>query len=219
MNATLIEQLNKKWPKPAAQASAWPKSARYKKTRHQGVSSVIGGNSYRGRKAFLVAGFVVPAHRITRYLPLCMENKTSPTGFNFSDWIKNNRIIALGLGGLILVVFAVVATGQTGTTSDNQVQSPAEKLAALEIGETSPSSAAVAPYDEMLSKLQTKCPEESQTQIAGYLYEMKKLILQQRGIQTTYAQDADALYNAIPSDAAGVAKCSEISAALVATWK
>ena len=34
------------------------------KTRHQGVSDVIGGNSYRGRKAFLVAGFVLPAHQV-----------------------------------------------------------------------------------------------------------------------------------------------------------
>lgn len=32
------------------------------KTRYQGVAYVIGGNSYRGRKAFLVAGFVLPAH-------------------------------------------------------------------------------------------------------------------------------------------------------------
>ena len=31
------------------------------KTRYQGVAYVIGGNSYRGRKAFLVAGFVLPA--------------------------------------------------------------------------------------------------------------------------------------------------------------
>ena len=31
------------------------------KTRYQGVAYVIWGNSYRGRKAFLVAGFVLPA--------------------------------------------------------------------------------------------------------------------------------------------------------------
>lgn len=42
------------------------------KTRYQGVAYVIGGNSYRGRKAFLVAGFVLPAHQdlpltLTRY--------------------------------------------------------------------------------------------------------------------------------------------------------
>lgn len=30
------------------------------KTRYQGVAYVIGGNSYRGHKAFLVAGFVIP---------------------------------------------------------------------------------------------------------------------------------------------------------------
>ncbi|MDE2173260.1 MAG: hypothetical protein KGJ31_01490 [Patescibacteria group bacterium] len=78
MNATLIEQLNKNGLNPREQSPSMAANRQTQKTRYQGVSDVIGGNSYRGRKAFLVAGFVLPAHQITHYLPLRMANKASP---------------------------------------------------------------------------------------------------------------------------------------------
>lgn len=228
MNATLSLPLNKGWPKPAAEASAWPEIVSHRKPVIRAWLT-LQGETPVDPQGFLVAGFVLPAPRIIRVILSCMADIASRVS-SFLKWVKAHPKTSV-FGGLALLILipSLIASAlltpeqraqmQAQNQLDVSHQDPATKLASLELGVSSLTAADVVPYDDMLTRLQTKCPDDTRFRIASYLFEMKKLIENQYGIQTTYAQDADALYNAIPADAVGVVKCSEISAVLVATWK
>ena len=102
-----------------------------------------------------------------------------------------------------------VTNGSSGSSANDM--SPAEKLARVETQDTNPPASIVALYDAMLTKLATKCPNDSRLQLAGYVFTMKKDIVQ----KTTYLEDGDSLYHTIPNNLIGALKCDEAAAMFV----
>ena len=85
------------------------------KTRHQGVSDVIWGNSYRGLRAFLVAGFVLPVYQdllvnapgMETAVLLVMWAISIPICVKCAKKIKANEIVA-GFAGLVAPILAPI---------------------------------------------------------------------------------------------------------------
>ena len=99
-------------------------------------------------------------------------------------------------------------------TTPNQKSSVAFKLASIEIGNTNPPSSLVASFDNMLSRVKTKCPDKSKEQISDYIATAWEAI-RKKGINITLLEIGNDIDKSIPKEMAGYVKCEEIVAALI----
>jgi|GEM_PF-5758850 hypothetical protein len=123
-----------------------------------------------------------------------------------SWWNRHPILTALGI--LFLIGFFISSIGNILNLSPDSSaddSSPAEKLARIDNQDPNPSASTVALYDALLTKLSSKCPNDSREQIAGDLVEMQKDLTE----QTTILQDGETLYDTFPAKMVGVVSCAD----------
>ena len=130
----------------------------------------------------------------------------------------------IGCGGsiliiiIIVIVIAIFSSGgdnkSTQPTTQTETPSEAFMLASLEIGHNNPSASLVKTFDDLLGKLEEKCPQDSENEIANYIFKGQKLI-KEKGGTVTLLEFGNALNESIPEEMAGVVNCAEMAAVLV----
>ncbi len=102
------------------------------------------------------------------------------------------------------------------TLSVNQIENASEafKLAAVETKINNPPQSLVSSFDSTLKKLAKKCPNETEKQIANYIYIGRNAIVV-KGINMTFFDFASSLNESIPENNNGIIKCAEASAMFV----
>lgn len=127
-------------------------------------------------------------------------------------------------GVVVLIIIIAVAGGgeQKGTESEStyqttQIETPSEafKLASLEIGHNNPPESSIKTFDDLLGKLEKKCPQDSENKIANYIFKGQKLIKEGGGGTVKLLDFGNALNESIPKEMTGVVNCAEMAAALV----
>jgi len=134
----------------------------------------------------------------------------------------------MGCGGclviciIVIIVIVVISTLSGGGTSKSsqpsiqtETESSAYMLAALETGQNNPSVSAIKIFEELLVKLQRKCPDNSELEIANYIFKGQKLIKENGGGTMKLLDFGNALNESISDELAGVLSCAEVSAALI----
>ena len=122
---------------------------------------------------------------------------------------------------IIVLVFSLILSGcssqYTPTTTQPTEQSNAFKLASLEIGYNDPSQELQDKFQSILTKLKLKCPNESEDDIANYIFKTKTMI-EDKGGQISLVESANAIDESLPTEAAGSVTCAEVAAAFVTLY-
>ena len=143
------------------------------------------------------------------------EIKIKPKESIWKKWI---------VGSIIVLAIIIVASSGGGekkgtepASKSPQVEtaSNAFKLASMEIGYNNPPESLVKTFDDLLEKLEKKCPQDSEVQIANYIFKGQKLIKEQGGGTVKLLDFGNALDESIPGEMAGVVNCAEIAATLI----
>lgn len=92
--------------------------------------------------------------------------------------------------------------------------SSAFKLASLEIGHNSPPQYLVDKFENILKSLNKKCPNETEDQIAEYVFKGKKMI-NDKGIAISFEEVLDGMDDSFPEYLSGSMKCSEVASMFV----
>ncbi|TFB08171.1 hypothetical protein E3V08_05130 [Candidatus Atribacteria bacterium MT.SAG.1] len=87
-------------------------------------------------------------------------------------------------------------------------------MASLEIGYNNPSASLVKTFDDLLGKLEKKCPQDSESKIADYIFKGQKWV-EKEGGTITLLEFGNSLNESIPEEMIGVVNCAEIAATLV----
>lgn len=144
---------------------------------------------------------------------------------------KTERIgkkILLGFVGLIVLFYFFINSGDNPNSNNHKVVNnnsvrqfetlnvkSAVKLASLEIGYNDPTQELVDKFQNLLNELSLKCPNESEEQLAGYIFIGRKTIEEKLGSITLFAV-GNGIKESIPDEAIGIISCAEVASAFVA---
>ncbi len=110
------------------------------------------------------------------------------------------------------------SSNDTSSTDTSQTASTAFKLASLEIGHNDPSQDLVKQFDDILDKLEKKCPDEDRSLLGNYIFKAQTMIAEQKGENLSMITIGNALDESIPEETAGVVSCAEIMAVFVTLY-
>jgi len=156
-----------------------------------------------------------------------MTNQTTPP----TREQKTKKKTSSGTWGclVLVIIFGIIGlislSGNDSSNSSTPSSTPAPasqveeasnafKLASLEIGHNNPPQSLIDVFDNYLSELATKCPSETKTQIAGYIFKTQEMI-NERGGDITLKGAAEGINGSLPDEASGTVSCAEVAAAFV----
>lgn len=160
----------------------------------------------------------------TKKCPHCQSdipakaNKCPNCQSDLRSWFNRHPLLTI-LGFIIIMPMVIGTISSNGKETSIQTEktenvSNAFMLASLETGDNNPSKSLIDKFDNLLDNLERKCPTESETQIANYIFKAKTMI-EEEGETITLLQAGNYINKSIPEEAIGTVTCAEIAAALI----
>jgi len=154
-----------------------------------------------------------------------LDNELSKKDIQLQLQSRRKKRITTGVLFVIIIIFIVISVGDDSTSQPKTQKQSIEqakvinegsafKLASLEIGNGNPPKELIGNFQTLLNKLGSKCPNENEKQIAGYIFVGQQKIKEGLG-PITLLEVGKGIDRSIPKEMAGVVTCAEIAAAFV----